>query len=124
MAKETYKKEKKLHDQLLEMLKKHFVEDEQDILEDEMEDEMKPMPKYQGMKRGKKLGEMKEEDPDMDYEGEEDFYGQDGDDDYFEDLTEDEDDEEGEEDEMNLPKEKRKNLAILVISKKAGKKRK
>lgn|SRR5690554_1702559 len=120
MARETYKKEKKLHDQLLEMLKKHFVEDEQEILEDDLDEEMKPMTKYVGMKRGKKLGKMKDEDPDMDYEGEEDFYGQDGDDDYFEDLTEEED----EEDEMNLPKEKRKNLAILVISKKAGKKRK
>jgi len=121
MARETYKKEKKLHDQLLEMLKKHFVEDEQEILEDDLDEEMKPMPKNMGMKRGKKLGAMTEEDPDMDYEGAEDFYGQDGDDDYFEDLTEEDEDEENE---MNLPKEKRKNLAILVISKKAGKKRK
>lgn len=123
MARETYKKERKLHEELLDMLKKHFMDDEGEIVDEELED-MKEMPKFQGLKKGKKLGDMsEEEDSDMDYESGESAYGKKGEDDeYFEDLTEDED--EDEEDEMNLPKEKRKNLAILVISKKAGKKRK
>lgn len=109
------RKEKKEHDKLLDLLKKHFMEDEFEMMDDE-DDEMKPMSKMMGLKRGKSYGDSQE--PDMDYEGLEEDYDQEGEDDeYYEDLMEGEDEDESP---KKLDKDARKNLAIVLITKKAG----
>lgn len=109
------RKEKKEHDELLKLLKKHFMEDELEMMEGE-DDEMKPMSKMMGLKRGKSYGDSQE--PDMEYEGMEEDYEKEGeDDDYYEDLMEGDEEEESP---KKLDKEARKNLAIVLITKKAG----
>lgn len=122
-----FEKEKKVHDRLLNLLKEHFTEDEREILEGgEAMDDMKPMSHYEKMKRGRIFGgedpdELMDEDQDQeDEEEDEEYRGKGRDDDYYEDLMENENDTDEDE---KLPKEKRKDLAILVLTKKAGRKR-
>lgn len=118
MAKSKYKEEKEVHDNLLNLLKEHFFEDEMEIADEEEGDLMKPMSKMMGLKRGKKSVA----DDDMEYEGDDESYESEGeDDDYYEDLMEDQEEESEEEDEeRNLSKDKRKNMAIVLVTKKAG----
>lgn len=93
--KTAFKKEKNEHEKLLELLQKHFFEDEQDLLEDN-----------------------DEEDEDEDEDGFLKRMNQSEDEDEEEEENEDE---EEDEDEMNgIDKDKRKNLAILLITKKAA----
>ena len=82
--------EKKDHDKLIELIKKHFMKDEEDMYDDEQEDN--------------------EDYPEEAREEAEDRHMDD-----YEDEDEDEDDE-------KLSKQKRKDLAILVVGKKAGRK--
>jgi len=103
----AYKKEKESHKKLLEMLSKHFSEDEDEILDEEMEDEME-MDEMNPTQRSKKL---KRRTPMLDMGDEDDI-----------EFDEDEDEEEDDE-KKSLDKEKRKDLAVMVIAKKAGKKR-
>lgn len=103
---DSYKKEKQAHKKLLEMLSRHFSEDEDEILDEEMEDveemeDMNPTPRSKKLKRRTPMLDMDEEE-----------------------IEFDEDDDEEEEDEpKSLDKEKRKDLAVMVIAKKAGKKK-
>lgn len=116
MAYPKYKEEKKVHSDLIDLLKKHFFEDEMEIKDEEME-EMKPMSKKMGMKRGKSYGS---EDSDIEYEGEEDMYESEGEDDDYYDKMMDESEEEDEEEEPKLSKDKRKKMAVVLVTKKAG----
>lgn len=112
-----YKEEKKVHDDLLELLKKHFFEDEMEIKDEEQEEmeEMKPMSKNMGMKRGKSYGA---DDSDMDFEEEEDMYESEGkDDDYYDEMR---DESEEEYEEPELDKDRRKRMAVVLVTKKAG----
>lgn len=114
MAYPKYKEEKKSHEDLIELLKKHFFEDEMEIKDEEME-EMKPMSKKMGMKRGKSYDA---DDSDMEYEGEEDMYDSEGvDDDYYDEMM---DESEEEDEEPKLSKDKRKKMAVVLVTKKAG----
>ena len=100
---ESYKKEKQAHKKLLEMLSRHFSEDEDEILDEEIEDmeEMAPTPRSRKLKRRTPMMDMDDEE-----------------------IEFDEDEDEEEEDEpKSLDKEKRKDLAVMVIAKKAGKKK-
>lgn len=117
MAYPKYKEEKKAHSDLIDLLKKHFFEDEMEIKDEEEEEmeEMKPMSKNMGMKRGKSYGS----DSDMEYEGEEDIYDSEGeDDDYYDKMMEES--EEEDEEEPKLSKDKRKKMAVVLVTKKAG----
>jgi len=116
MAYPKYKEEKKVHGDLLDLLKKHFFEDEMEIKDEEF-DEMKPMSKKMGMKRGKQYDA---DDSDIDFEGEEDMYDSEGvDDDYYDKMMDESEDEE-EDEESELSKDKRKKMAIVLVTKKAG----
>lgn len=107
------KEEKEKHDELMKLLQKHFSEDEQEIGDEEdMEgDEMKLIKEMMSLH-----GEEKDldESGDVNYGDEESPYEKD----------EDEDESEEEDEEEKLSKDKRKQLAIMVVAKKAGKKRK
>lgn len=103
---DSYKKEKQAHKKLLEMLSRHFSEDEDEILDDEMEDieemeEMNPTPRSKKLKRRTPMLDMDDEEIDFD----------------------EDEDEEDEDEPKSLDKEKRKDLAVMVIAKKAGKKK-
>lgn len=82
MAKESKKKKRGAHNELLGLLQKHFKGHEEEG-EDQDED-MEPMEKYDGMKAEKEKGN----------------------------------------DDNKLSKDKRKKLAVMVISKRSGRKRK
>ena len=68
------RKNKKSYDKLLDLLKKHFSEDDMDMLSDD-DDEMNDMPKMMGMKHGESYYDSEyPDDPDMEYDGEEEEY--------------------------------------------------
>ena len=100
MAKGKYREKNKDHKDLLRLLRKHFTEDETEMIKEDMEEA--------------EMG-------DVDHEGQEEAFGKEGeDDDYYEDLEG-----KGDEDtDKKLSKEKRKKLAVMVVSKRAGNKRK
>ena len=99
-------KEKKEHDYLLNLLKKHFNADEiEEAMSDFKESEGEDDNYYDEV-----IDEMEEEKEEMipeDYmEGDEEY------------------EEEEDEEEMDLPKDKRKGLAVVVIQKKMSKPKK
>ena len=96
--KKPHEKEKMVHDKLLQLLKEHFSEDEQEMMEDD-ESEMAP-------DMFSPISEMEEGDYDSEGADDEEYEGM-------------EDDDEEEEPE-GLDKDKRKRLAVMVITKKAG----
>ena len=125
--KSDYKKEKTIHNSLLKMLKKHFREDEDEMLDDEKEDEDGRFVQFEFDLSGpnrRKDGD----DPDKEYDDEDEPYDSEGaDDGYYNDLMDSdeddmmEDEEEDDEDENGkLGKEKRKKMAMVVLAKKAG----
>lgn len=107
-GKKAARKEKKIHDELLKLLSKHFAEDEEEMLDGDED----PMSKFMGLSGVKSHGDS--EDADMEYEEgeEEDKEGED--DDYYDELMEEE------ESPKQLDKDARKNLAIILITKKAA----
>lgn len=105
---DKYRKEKKVHNELLDLLKEHFLEDEEEILDEEEDDE--------GVDSLTSKGGI---DPDLDYDSDEEMF-QGEDDDYYNELMEEQDEEEDEETPGSLDKDHRKNLAIVVLTKKAG----
>jgi len=108
-----YKSEKKLHDKLLNLLKEHFIDDETEIKDEEME----PVNNMTGRKKEKSY----EEDDDMDLGKESYDFGDENRDEsaeYCDELMEEKSEDEDEE--RKLPKNKRKAMAIIIATKKAG----
>lgn len=121
--KEDHEMEKEQHDSLINMLKGHFDEDE---LEMRRQNQNEPDRKKAFRDLMRETLEMELGDDDDEEEAYEDEESEDSDDE-----EEDEsgvcpyadDEEEGEDEEdQKLPKAKRKQLAIMVMAKRAGKK--
>jgi len=100
--------EKKVHDKLLKLLREHFSEDEGEIAEEEQEEmeEMKPMKRNMALRRPYDY-DSSDEDDEME-------------DEYAEGFEEDEDEEE--EDYRKPSKDQRKQMAVVLVTKKAGRK--
>lgn len=118
-----WESEKRIHDKLLGSLKDHFEEDE---LEMRRNDEQNPDRRSALRDLMREMLEMERGDDDMEEDEEEEYEDSEGEEEDSApmcpfDADEDEADEEDKE-EVELPKDKRKQLAILVMSKKAGKK--
>lgn len=116
MVKSKYKDEKKAHEALLKLLKEHFTEDEDEILQDEDSDEMNPMNKFREMKDREMDEDFEEDDEDEESEG--------ADDEGYEDIFDEREGGEDDEDEKKLSKDKRKDLAVLIVTKKSGRDKK
>lgn len=104
------KEEKKVHDKLLKLLREHFSEDEDEIAEEEQEEmeEMKPMKRNMALRRSYDFGGYDEDDDEME-------------DEYAEGFEEDEDEDEDEG--YGKPsKDQRKQMAVVLVTKKAGRK--
>lgn len=104
MKHNPYKKEKREHRDLLKKLKAHFSEDEEDIKDQMMEEDEGAMEMDERMPRGE-------------YEEYDDEYGGDE----MEEEVEYEDEEEMDDEEM--PKKDRKDLAVMIMAKKLGKRK-
>jgi hypothetical protein len=109
------KQEKGEHDDLMKLLKKHFSEDEEEIEgEEDMEGDETNLMKEMMSVHGEQTD--LDESGDIDYGDEESHYEKD--------QEADEEEEEEDDEDKKLSKDKRKQLAIMVVAKKAGKKRK
>lgn len=106
----AYKEEKKQHDRLLDLLKKHFNEDEIEEAIRELDDSEREDEEFMNSK------DFMDEDQDIAEEGEEELPENE--------LMEDEGEEEEDEEEMELPKDKRKGLAVVIIQKRMSKPKK
>lgn len=117
--KSKFKKEKMEHNTLLDLLKSHFSKDEDEIL-DEEEEELARGRNYKHDRKKDRVSESGDYfNPKSEYEdGEEEEEPDEDEDLYDEDL-------ESQEDEMEesarMPKARRKNLAIVLLTKKLGK---
>lgn len=99
----AYMKEKKEHDYLLNLLKKHFNADEiEEAMSDFKENEDDDDDYYDEVTE--EMEDEKEEMIPKEYMEDEDY-----------------EDEEEDEEEMELPKDKRKGLAVVIIQKKLSK---
>jgi hypothetical protein len=115
-----YYKEKKEHTKLLDMLKKHFSQDEDEMYDEDMEEEGEddgfgdPMKTFH-QKNREYTSDDSSQMYDVNVPSDEDHYD-----------TEDEDEDEEEEDDYGkhrASKADRKNLSIMMLSKKIGKNR-